>query len=115
MLQPTFPDRKTRRAHRIPSKFEVAFFWTRSLPRRTRVPHLILLQAALRHGLVSLLLEGDDDQSHEDVDEEEGKNHKVDHVEDGRLHAKAWIWTLVFVSGIHRVLEDPGRQEGTKL
>lgn len=77
--------------------------------------HLILLQAALRHGLVSLLLKGDDDQSHKDVDEEEGENHKVDHIKDGGLHAEAWVWTLVFVGGVHRVLEDPEIQESTKL
>lgn len=78
-------------------------------------PHLILFQAALWHGLVSLLLKGDDDQSHKDIDKEEGENHKVDHIEDGCLHAEAWVWTLVFVRGIHRVLEDPEIQECTKL
>lgn len=104
---------------RILNKFAIAF-WEAIAPAHLRegntwVPHLILLQAALWHGLVSLLLKGDDDQSHKDVDEEEGENHKVDHVEDGRLHAEARIWTLVFVSGVHRVLEDPGRQESAKL
>lgn len=83
--------------------------------RNKLVPHLILLQAAFWHGLVSLLLKGNDDQSHKDVDKEEGENHKVDHIKDGRLHAEAWIWTLVFVSGIHRVLEDPEIQEIAKL
>lgn len=66
--------------------------------------HLIFLQATLWHGLVSLLLEGYDDQSHKYVDKEEGKNHKVDHIKDGCLHAEAWTGALVLIRGIHRVL-----------
>ena len=73
--------------------------------------HLILLQAALWHGLVSLLLEGDDDQSHKYVDKEEGEHHEVDHVKDGCLHAEAWAGALVLISGVHRVLQDPGKKE----
>lgn len=69
--------------------------------------YLVLLQAALGHGLVSLLLEGDDDQSHENVDKEERKHHEVDHIEDGRLHAETWAGALVFICGVHRVLQDP--------
>ena len=38
--------------------------------------HLVLLQAALFHHLVPLLLEGDDDESHKDVDKEEREDHK---------------------------------------
>lgn len=79
----------------------------------TQEPHLILLQAALWHGLVSLLLKGDDDQSNKDVDEEKGENHKVDHIKDGRLHAEPWVRTLVFVSGVHGVLEDPEMKGNT--
>lgn len=74
---------------------------------KSPLPHLVFLQAALRHGLVSLLLEGDDDQSHENVDKEEGKHHKVDHIEDGRLHAEARAGALVLVRSVHRVLQDP--------
>lgn len=73
--------------------------------------HLILLQATLRHGLVSLLLEGDDDQSHEYVYEEEREHHKVHHVEDGGLHAEAWAGTLVLIGGINRVFQDPERRK----
>lgn len=73
--------------------------------------HLIFLQATLCHGLVPLLLEGDDDQSHKYVDEEEGKHHKVDHIEDGCLHAKAWAGSLILEGGINRVLQDPGNRE----
>lgn len=69
--------------------------------------NLVLFQAALGHGLVPLLLEGDDDQSHKDVDEEEGEDHEVDHVEDGRLHAEARVGPVVLIGGVHRVLQDP--------
>lgn len=82
-----------------------------SVHRSPTLSHLILLQATLRHGLVSLLLEGDDDQSHEYVDEEEGEHHEVYHIKDGCLHAEAWVGALVLISGIHRVLQDPEKEE----
>lgn len=72
--------------------------------------HLIFLQATLGHGFVALLLKGDDDQSHEYVDEEEGEHHKVDHIEDGHFYPVAWTGTLVFKGGIHRVLQDTARR-----
>lgn len=69
--------------------------------------YLIFLQTTLRHGFISLLLEGDNDQGHEDVDEKEGEDNKVDHVEDGHLDAVAGTGTLVLEGGVHRVLQDP--------
>lgn len=75
----------------------------------TRKWHLIFLQAVFLHHLVSLLLEGDDDQGHKDIDKEEGEHYKVDNVEDGHLHAVPGAGTLVLEGGIHRVLEDPVR------
>lgn len=65
--------------------------------------HLILLQAAFRHHLVPLLLEGDDDQGHKDIDKEEGENHEVDHIEDGQLHAIPGAGALLLIGGVHRV------------
>lgn len=88
----------------------VIVFQEKNQESASLVSHLILLQAALRHGLVSLLLEGDDDQSDEDVDKEEREDHKVDHVEDGHLYPVAWIGTLVFKGGVHRVLQDTARR-----
>ena len=73
--------------------------------------YLILLQAALRHRLVSLLLKGDDDEGHEDVDKEEGEDDKVHHVKDGDLYPVAWARTLVLKRGVHRVLQDSGERE----
>lgn len=72
--------------------------------------HLIFLQAVFLHHLVPLLLEGDDDQGHEDIDKEEGEHHKVDDVEDGHLHAVPGAGALVLKGGVHGVLEDPGRR-----
>ena len=65
------------------------------------VHYLILLQTTVGHGLVSLLLEGDDDQSHEDVDKEEGEHHEVDHIEDGHLHTEAGTGAQVLVCGVY--------------
>lgn len=71
---------------------------------KTTCFYLILLQATLLHHLVSLLLEGDDDESHKDIDKEEREDHKVDHVKDGHLHAVAAAWSSVFLCHIDRVL-----------
>ena len=79
--------------------------------------YLIFLQAVFLHHLVPLLLEGDDDQGHKDVDKEEGEHHKVDDVEDGHLHAVPGAGALVLEGGVHGVLEDPVRTRvgsGTK-
>ena len=70
--------------------------------------HLVLLQSALLDHLVPLLLEGDDDEGHEDVDEEEGEDHEVDHVEDGHLHAVAAARAHVLLRHVRGVLEDSG-------
>lgn len=68
--------------------------------------HLIFLQVALLHHFVSLLLECDDDESNKDVDKKEGKNHKVYDIENGQLHSISSAWAEVFLSHIHRVLEN---------
>lgn len=80
------------------------------LPR----PYLILLQAALLHHFVSLLLERDDDESHENVDEEEREDHKVDDIKDGHLHAVAAAGPAVLLRHIHRVLQHPVGREVKK-
>lgn len=75
--------------------------------------YLILLQTALRHGFVPLLLERDDDQGNKNVDEEKREDHKVDHIKDGHLHTVAWTWPLVFKSGIYRVFQHPKNTKST--
>lgn len=61
--------------------------------------------------LVALLLEGDDDQSHKDVDKEEREDHKVDNVEDGHLHPVASARPHVLLSDVGGVLKNPSRQK----
>lgn len=63
--------------------------------------------AVLQLGL-SLLLESDDNQGHEDVDEEEWKYDEVDDVENGHLYTKILYGALVLVRGRHRILQDLG-------
>lgn len=87
--------------------------------------YLVLLQAALLHHLVPLLLEGDDDESHEDVDKEEREDDEVDDIEDGHLHAVAATRASVFLRHVDGVLQDSvgtarggtdgGRQSGQLL
>ena len=56
--------------------------------------HLILVELAVLVGGLSLVLEGDDDETDEDVDHEEGENDDVDDVEDGHVRT-------VVVHGTH--------------
>lgn len=73
----------------------------------TALTYLILFQAAFRHHLVPLFLEGDNDQGHKDVDKEKREDHKVDHIEDGKLHPKPGAWPLLLIGGVHRVFQHP--------
>ena len=49
----------------------------------------------------SLLLKSDDDQGHENVDEEERENNKVNDIEDGHLNSIDWNRPLVFIGNGH--------------
>ena len=73
--------------------------------------YLVLVNLSVLQLRLTLLLEGDDDEGHEDVDEEEGEDDEEDDVEDGHLDAEERDGAVVHVSGGHRVLEDAG---GTK-
>lgn len=77
----------------------------------TTSTYLILLQAAFRHHLVPLFLEGDNDQGHKDVDKEKREDHKVDHIEDGKLHPEPGAWPLLLIGGVHRVFQHPRQGE----
>lgn len=80
---------------------------------RAAAPHLVLLQTALVDHLVALLLEGDDDQRHEDVDEKEGEDHEIHHVENGHLHPVPSTRPHVLVRYVGGMLQDPGRRQET--
>ena len=56
-------------------------------------------------------MKGDDDQGHEDVDEEEGKDDEVDDVEDGHLGAEQGDRRLVLERRGHRLLQYTEEQK----
>ena len=70
--------------------------------------YLIFIQILIDKFVFSLFLKSDDDQSHKDVDEEEGEHNKVDHVENGHLHSESGQGTSVFKGGVHGMLENSG-------
>ena len=72
---------------------------------------MVLVYLAVLQLRLALLLEGDDDESHEDVDEEEGEDNEEDDVEDGHLGAVERSGAVVLVSGAHRVLENAAAAE----
>lgn len=55
---------------------------------------------------LSQFIESDNDKSHEDVDEEEWKDHEIHDVEDGHFGAEAWNRTFVFVRRRHGVFQN---------
>lgn len=58
---------------------------------------------------LSKFIESDDDQGNKDVDEEEGKDYKVDDVEDGHFGPETSNGSFILVSRGHRALQDTGR------
>ncbi len=68
--------------------------------------YLVLVNLAVLQFCLSLFLEGNDDESHEDVDEEEGEDDEEHDVEDGHLYPEERYWALVHVGCGHRMLQD---------
>jgi len=60
----------------------------------------------LQLGLAELV-EGDNDEGHEDVDEEEGEDDEEDDVEDGHLDPEPRLGPLFLVGRGHRILQNP--------
>lgn len=54
-----------------------------------------------------MLLEGDDDESHEDIDKEKGEDDKIHHIKDGHLHPVPRAGALILVSGVHGMFQHP--------
>ena len=77
------------------------------------VSDLIFIDFSVLQFSLALVLEGDNDQSHEDVDEEEWKHDEVDDVEDGHFNAVVQNRTVIFLSGRHRVLQDSAHRNWT--
>ena len=65
---------------------------------------MVLINLPVLQFCLSLLLEGDDDQGHEDVDEEEGEDDEEDNVEYCHLCPVQRTGPLVLVGGSHGVL-----------
>ena len=59
---------------------------------------LVLVNVIFKLRLAELI-EGDNDQSHEDVDKEEREDNKEHNVENALLGAEPWNWTLILICG----------------
>jgi hypothetical protein len=52
------------------------------------------------------LVEGNDDQSDEDVDKKEWEDNEVDDIENGHFYPEHWDRAFIFIGRGHGVLED---------
>ena len=66
---------------------------------------MILIDVVLKLSLAELI-EGDDDESHKDINKEEREDNKEDDVEDALFCPEPGYWSLVLICGGHGVLED---------
>ena len=62
-----------------------------------REPNLILLQGAVLVLVLAFALEGDNNETDEDVDHEEGDDNDVDEVKDGHDGAVVVQWAVVLL------------------
>ena len=70
--------------------------------------YLIFVKLAVLVGRLSLLLEGDDDKTDEDVDHEEGNDNDVNEIENGHNGSIIVDWSDIFGIGIDRHIQNPG-------
>ena len=75
-----------------------------------RLSYLILVQFAVLVGGLSLVLEGDDDETDEDVHHEEGDDDDVDEIEDGHDGPKAVDRTHVLSVGVDGDVQNSERE-----
>ena len=69
--------------------------------------YLVFVEFTVLELDLSLLSEGDDDETHEDVHHEEGDDDDVDDEEDGDLHTVVVDRTSVDGVGIHGSVKEP--------
>ena len=69
--------------------------------------YLILIYLSFLQFRLSLLLERDYNQGHEDVDKEEREDNEVNNVEYGHLYPIHGDGALILISYSHRLLQDP--------
>ena len=70
--------------------------------------YLIFVKLAVFVCRLSLVLEGDDDETYEDVDHEEGDDDDVDEVEKRDIGTIVVNWTMVDFVGVDGHVEDAG-------
>ena len=76
--------------------------------------HLVLVNFPILKFSLSLLLKSNDDEGNKNVDKEEGEDDEKHNVKYRHFYSKQWNWTFVFVSGSHRMLKYPKRNQCTK-
>ena len=71
------------------------------------VSHLILVQFTPFELLLAFALKCDDHKTNEDIDHKEGNDDDVDNVINGYPWPVILIRTLVYFSGVDRILQNP--------
>ena len=70
--------------------------------------YLIFVNVSCQFSLAQLV-EGNDDQSDEDVDKKEREDNEVDDVENGHFHPEHWDRAFIFIGRGHGVLKKAGK------
>lgn len=71
--------------------------------------HLILIKATVLVLLFTLVLEGHDNKTYEDVDHEEGNNDDVDDVVNCNHGSVVMYWPHVLCVGVYGDIQQPGK------
>lgn len=71
--------------------------------------YLVFVHFVVNEFILPLLLEGDDDQGHEDVHEEEREHNEEDDIEDGHLLAVVRFGSSINFSCVNGVSHDAKR------
>jgi hypothetical protein len=67
---------------------------------------LIFIYFSFSELFFALLLKRNDYQGDEYIDEKEGKNYKINNVEESHLHPMAGQWSVIAFSRVHRMLQN---------
>lgn len=77
--------------------------------------YLVPIQLATGNFSLALLLEGENDQSHEDVKKEEGEDYYKTDVINGVTWTVIKDWTLIFPCCVHGSLHSTEKRTKTKI
>lgn len=91
----------------------VQHFFTHTLLNNSVIiyTHLILIKATVLVLLFTLVLEGHDNKTYEDVDHEEGNNDDVDDVVDCNHWSVVMHWSHVLCVGVYGDIQQSGKGE----